>query len=140
VAMAEWSFRPDDLQRVLDACRTYFDHRGWPNIPTEIELTQVDDALMSPWRWNDLPYIVKFNFMYLTEVCTEPGQKEEIYTHLRGLWNHLESAEIPFKAHWGKINFIDPEFVRRNHDFDAFKPLILPIFMNDYLEERLGPI
>jgi FAD/FMN-containing dehydrogenase len=140
VAMAEWSFRPEDVQQVLDACRGYFDQHGWPNIPTEIELTQVDDALMSPWRWEGLPYIVKFNFMYLTEVCTEPGQKEEIYTHLRGLWEHLESTGIPFKAHWGKINFIDPEFVRRNHDFDAFAPLISPLFINDYLEERLGPL
>lgn len=140
VAMAEWSFRPDDLQQVLDACRSYFDDSGWPNIPTEIELTQVDDALMSPWKWDGLPYIVKFNFMYLTEVCTEPGQKDQIYTHLQGLWKHLEAAGIPFKAHWGKINFIDPEFVRRNHDFDAFKPLISPIFVNDYLEERLGPL
>jgi hypothetical protein len=76
--------------------------------------------------------------MYLTEVCPEPGEKEAIYTHLRGLWEHLERAGVPFKAHWGKINFIDPEFVRRNHDFDAFRPLISPIFVNDYLAERIG--
>ena len=70
---------------------------------------------MSAWNWDGLDYIVKFNFMYLTEVCTEPGEKEAIYAHLRGLWEHLEAAGVPFKAHWGKINFIDPEFVRRNH-------------------------
>lgn len=138
VAMAEWSFRPEDVHRVLGECQDYFDDRGWPNIPTEIELTRVDDNLMSPWNWEGLPYIVKFNFMYLTEVCTEPGEKEEIYAHLRGLWEHLESAGVPFKAHWGKINFIDPEFTRRNHRIDAFGPLISPIFMNDYLEERIG--
>lgn len=140
VAMAEWSFRPQDLHQVLGECQDYFDDRGWPNIPTEIELTRVDGSLMSAWNWDDLPYIVKFNFMYLTEVCTEPGEKEAIYAHLRGLWEHLEAAGIPFKAHWGKINFIDPEFVRRNHGFDAFRPLISPMFMNDYLAERIGPV
>lgn len=138
VAMAEWSFRPEDLHRVLGECEEYFGARGWPNIPTEIELTKVDDGLMSPWNWEGLDYIVKFNFMYLTEVCTEPGEKERIHTHLRGLWDHLRSAGLPFKAHWGKINFIDPEFARRNHQLDAFRPLISPMFVNDYLKERLG--
>lgn len=140
VAMAEWSFQPDDVRRVLDACRNYFDDHGWPNIPTEIELTKVDGALMSPWNWPGLDYIVKFNFMYLTEVCKSPGEKEQIYTHLRGLWQHLEAVGIPFKAHWGKVNFIDPAFVAGNHDFDAFGPLVSPLFANDYLEERLGPL
>jgi FAD/FMN-containing dehydrogenase len=140
VAMAEWSFRPEDVNRVIGECQEYFGKHGWPNIPTEIELTKVDDKLMSPWNWDGLPYIVKFNFMYLTEVCTEPGEKDEIYAHLRGLWEHLEAAGVPFKAHWGKVNFIDPEFVRRNHHFDAFRPLISPMFMNDYLEERIGPV
>src|SRR5215210_3995559 len=138
VAMAEWSFRPEDVNQVIGECRRYFDDRGWPNIPTEIELSRVDGALMSAWNWDGLDYIVKFNFMYLTEVCTEPGEKDEIYSHLRGLWEHLEAAGIPFKAHWGKINFIDPEFVRRNHDVDAFRPLMSPMFMNDYLAERIG--
>jgi FAD binding domain/D-arabinono-1,4-lactone oxidase len=140
VAMAEWSFRPQDLHRVLGECQGYFDRNGWPNIPTEIELTRVDGSLMSPWNWEGLTYIVKFNFMYLTEVCTKPGEKEAIYAHLRGLWDHLEAAGVPFKAHWGKINFIDPEFVRRNHGFDAFRPLISPMFLNDYLADRLGAV
>lgn len=140
VAMAEWSFRPQDLQRVLGECEDYFEEAGWPNIPTEIELTRVDGALMSAWSWDDVPYIVKLNFMYLTEVCRSPGEKEEIYAHLRGLWEHLRRAGIPFKAHWGKVNFIDPEFVRQNHDFEQFRPLIAPIFLNDYLTERLGPL
>jgi FAD/FMN-containing dehydrogenase len=140
VAMAEWSFRPQDVNRVIGECRGYFDDHGWPNIPTEIELTRVDGNLMSPWNWEGLPYIVKFNFMYLTEVCTKPGEKEAIHAHLRGLWEHLEAAGVPFKAHWGKINFIDPEFMRRNHGFDAFRPLISPMFMNDYLAERIGPV
>lgn len=140
VAMAEWSFRPQDVQQVLTACREYFDAHGWPNIPTEIELTRVDGARMSAWNWPGLPYIVKFNFMYLTEVCTEPGEKDEIYAHLRGLWDYLEAARIPFKAHWGKVNFIDPAFVSHNHEFDAFKPLISPLFVNEYIEERIGPL
>jgi FAD/FMN-containing dehydrogenase len=140
VAMAEWSFRPQDLQEVLGECQQYFGEQGWPNIPTEIELTKTDDNMMSPWNWEGLPYIVKFNFMYLTEVCTEPGEKEAIYAHLRGLWQHLEAAGIAFKAHWGKINFIDPEFVRRNHRIDAFAPFVSAIFANDYLTERLGPL
>ena len=138
VAMAEWSFRPQDLNTVLGECRQYFDGHGWPNIPTEIELSRVDGNRMSAWNWEGLPYIVKFNFMYLTEVCTEPGQKEAIYAHLHGLWQHLENAGVPFKAHWGKINFIDPDFVERNHEFDAFRPLISPMFMNHYLSERIG--
>jgi FAD/FMN-containing dehydrogenase len=140
VAMAEWSFRPQDLHLVLGECQDYFDDHGWPNIPTEIELSRVDGNLMSAWDWQELPYIVKFNFMYLTEVCAQPGEKEAIYAHLRGLWEHLQAAGIPFKAHWGKINFIDPEFVRQNHRFDAFRPLIAPIFVNDYLAERIGPL
>ncbi|HEX6152681.1 MAG TPA: FAD-binding protein [Solirubrobacterales bacterium] len=140
VAMAEWSFRPQDLQRVLDECREYFGEAGWPNIPTEIELTRVDGALMSPWSWEGLDYVVKFNWMYLTEVCRSPGEKEQIHAHLRGLWEHLRRKEIPFKAHWGKVNFIDPAFVRENHDFEAFRPLIAPIFVNDYLAERIGPL
>ena len=140
VAMAEWSFRPQDLHKVLGECQRYFDGHGWPNIPTEIELSRADGNLMSAWNSEGLPYIVKFNFMYLTEVCTEPGEKEAISVHLRGLWEHLEAAAIPFKAHWGKINFIDPEFMRRNHRFEAFRPLISPMFMNDYLAERIGPL
>lgn len=138
VAMAEWSFRPLDVHRVLGECQEYFARQGWPNIPTEIELSRVDGSHMSAWNWDGLPYIVKFNFMYLTEVCTESGEKEAIYAHLRGLWEHLVAADIPFKAHWGKINFIDPAFVRRNHDLAAFRPLISPMFMNEHLAERIG--
>ncbi len=137
VAMAEWSFRPRDLHVVLGECEEYFGRHGWPNIPTEIELTRVDGSLMSAWNWDGLPYIAKVNFMYLTEVCTEPEEKQLIYTHLRGLWQHLERAGIPFKAHWGKINFIDPEFARREHEVDRFLPLTSPMFLNDYLVERL---
>ena len=140
VAMAEWSFRPADLHRVLGECQEYFGRAGWPNIPTEIELSRTDGALMSAWNWDGLPYIVKFNFMYLTEVCTEPGEKEALHAHVRGLWTHLEQCGIPFKAHWGKLNFIDPEFVRAQHGWDRFRPLISPMFVNDYLAQRIGPL
>jgi FAD/FMN-containing dehydrogenase len=137
VAMAEWSFRPEDVHRVIGECQEYFGRNGWPNIPTEIEPTRVDGALMSAWSWEGVPFVMKFNFMYLTEVCAEPGEKEAIYAHLRGLWEHLEASGVPFKAHWGKINFIDPAFARRNLRLDAFRPLIAPMFMNDYLAERI---
>jgi hypothetical protein len=137
VAMAEWSFRPQDLHRVLGECEQFFGEHRWPNIPTEVELTRVDGSYMSAWNWHGLPYIAKLNFMYLTEVCKEPEEKAAILTHLRGLWQHLERAGIPFKAHWGKINFIDAEVARRNHDVDRFLPLVSPMFMNRYLEERL---
>jgi FAD/FMN-containing dehydrogenase len=140
VAMAEWSFRPADLHRVLGECEEYFGRAGWPNIPTEIELTRVDGAFMSAWSWADIPYIVKFNFMYLTEVCTDPGDRDAIHAHLRGLWEHLARAGVPFKAHWGKINFIDPAFARRHHQLDDFRPLIAPMFVNDHLAERIGAI
>ncbi len=139
VAMAEWSFRPQDVHRVLGECEEYFGRQGWPNIPIEIELSRVDGNWMSAWDWEGLDYIVKFNWMYLTEICTEPGEKEAIYAHLRGLWEHLESAGVPFKAHWGKINFIDPEFAARNHRLDAFRPLVSPMFVNEHLAERIGP-
>jgi FAD/FMN-containing dehydrogenase len=138
VAMAEWSFRPGDLQRVLGECQQYFDEHGWPNIPTEIELSRTDGSPMSAWNWAGLPYVVKLNFMYLTEVCTEPGEKDAIYAHLRGLWDHFESVRIPFKAHWGKVNFIDTQFVAGNHDLAALRPLTSPIFKNQYLKERIG--
>lgn len=78
--------------------------------------------------------------MYLTEVCKEPGEKEGIHAHLRGLWQHLQAAGVPFKAHWAKVNFIDPEYTRRQHRLDQFLPLVSPLFMNEYLEERIGDV
>jgi FAD/FMN-containing dehydrogenase len=139
VAMAEWSFRPRDIGRVRGACEAYFDRAGWPNIPTEIELTRVDGSWMSAWGWEDEAYIVKFNFMYLTEVCVKPGEKEEIFTHLRGLWDFLIAEGIEFRAHWGKINFIDPAWVQAHSRIEAFRPLICPLLVNDYVEARIGP-
>lgn len=138
VSMAEWSFRPTDLPRVMGECEEYFERHGWPNIPTEIELSQTHDALMSPWNWPGLDFVVKLNFMYLMEVCTKAGEKERMVEHLRGLWNHLTAAGIDFKAHWGKVNFIDPAFAARQHELAAFRPLMSPLFVNPYLRERLG--
>lgn len=140
VAMAEWSFRPEDTHTVLGECQQYFAEHGWPNIPTEIEPTRVDGALMSAWNWPGFEYVMKFNFMYLTEVCTKPGEKEEIYAHLRGLWSHLRSFDIPFKAHWGKVNFIDPAFAAEQYDLDRFRRLASPIFTNEYLTKRIGTL
>ena len=81
-------------------------------MPIEIELTKTDDYLMSPWNWVGLDYIIKFNFMYLTDVLSTEAEKDLIVSHLKGLWDHLLQAGIPFKAHWGKLNFMDPGFVR----------------------------
>ncbi len=139
VAMAEWSFNPADLDRLMQSCRQYFHQKGWPNLPIEIELTKTDHYFMSAWNWDGLDYIVKFNFMYLTDI-SEPGpKKDEITTHLRGLWNHLIQEGIPFKAHWGKINFMDYDFVSSHFHIDQFRPFIRPVFLNPYLIERLLP-
>ena len=137
VAMAEWSFNPADLNRLISCCREYYRHHGWPNLPIEIELTKTDNYYMSAWNWPGLEYIVKFNFMYLTDVTQTAAKKEEINVHLHGLWDTLIQAGIPFKAHWGKINFMDYTFVNDHFQFDAFKPFMRPLFLNRYLEERL---
>ena len=139
VAMAEWSFNPADLNRLLALCRQYFQKNGWPNLPIEIELTKTDNFYMSPWNWPGLPYIVKFNFMYLTDVCSTQAEKDRIISHLRGLWDFLILSGMPFKAHWGKINFMDYDFVKSHFEFEAFQPFIRPLFINPYLAERLMP-
>lgn len=139
VAMAEWSFHPDDLPKVLAACRAYFKQAGWPNLPIEIELTKTDNYLMSPWNWPGLDFIVKFNFMYLTDVIGSEQERAQMIAHLKGLWDFFHQSGIPLKAHWGKINFMDPAFVRANFEFSRFEPLIRPLFVNPYLAERLYP-
>lgn len=135
-AMAEWSFNPADLEKVMDVCRTYFDAAKWPNLPIEIECTRTDDFWMSAWNWPGLPYIIKFNFQYLTLFLDE-AEKALIAPHLEGLWHALVAAGIPFKAHWGKINFLTPAFVSANYQPANFLPLVRPLFMNDYLRSAL---
>ena len=137
VAMAEWSFAPKDLPRTLEACRAYFEAAKWPNLPIEIELVKTDDYFMSPWTREGEPYLVKFNFEYLTDFLSD-DEKKALVEHLRGLWGHLRAQGIPFKAHWGKINFMDPAFVRENFQYDRFEPLVSPPFVNGYIRERLG--
>ena len=139
VAMAEWSFNPADLPRLLQTCREYYQQAGWPNLPIEIELTKTDTAYMSPWNWPGLDYIVKFNFMYLTDIAQVGPQRDEITSHLHGLWDYLIRAGIPFKAHWGKINFMDYEFVRTHFELDQFKPFINPLLLNPYIAARILP-
>jgi FAD binding domain len=135
-AMAEWSFNPADLAKVMDVCRSYFKANKWPNLPVEIECTQTSRYWMSPWNWPGLPYIVKLNFQYLTEFLTG-DQIEAIEPHLKGLWDALDAAGIPFKAHWGKINFLTPDRVARDYGAAQFMPTVSPMFMNDYLRRRL---
>ena len=139
VAMAEWSFNPADLPRVLAACRAYFGRTGWPNMPIEIELTRTDNYYMSPWNWPGLEQIVKFNFMYLTDVIETAEERQQMLEHLQGLWEFLRVSKIPFKAHWGKLNFMDADFVRENFEFERFEPFIRPLFLNPYLKERIYP-
>jgi hypothetical protein len=50
----------------------------------------------------------------------------------------LQGAGIRFRAHWGKINFMDPEFVRANFRFAEFEPHVQSRLVNPYLRERLG--
>jgi len=135
-AMAEWSFDPANLDQVLASCRAYYSANKWPNLPIEIELTRTDTNLMSPWNWEGLPYIVKFNFMYLTDFLND-AEKGAAIAHLRGLWDHFRQEGIRFKAHWGKLNFLDPDYVRTHYQLDRFEPHIQPLFLNSYLRERL---
>jgi hypothetical protein len=55
------------------------------------------------------------------------------------LWDYLLKSGIRFKAHWGKINFMDYDFVRQHFELDKFTPYIRPQFLNPYLLERLLP-
>ncbi len=139
VAMAEWSFNPADLSKVMGLCRSYYQKNGWPNLPIEIELTKTDHYWMSPWNWTGLDFIVKFNFMYLTDISQTGPEKDEIRAHLQGLWNHLIQAGVPFKAHWGKLNFMNYDFVRQYFAIEEFKPFIRSIFVNPYLRDRILP-
>ena len=139
VLMAEWSFAPADVPRAMQCCKTYFDAHGWPNLATEIEATKCDTHHMSPWNWSGLPFIVKFNFQYLTNfIANDPVQMERVFAHLKGLWHALDAAGIAFKAHWGKVNFLTPERVARDYGMAAFKPAVVPMFVNHYLRQRLG--
>ncbi len=139
VAMAEWGFNPKDLDHLLDCCKDYFKENGWPNLPIEIELTKTDNYFMSAWNWPGLDYIIKFNFMYLTDISGLEPEKKEIVDHLHGLWDYLIKNGIAFKAHWGKINFMDYDFVNAHFEFNRFKPLIRLLFVNPYLAARLLP-
>jgi len=138
VALSEWGFDPADTQRVLETCRDYYAKAGWPNLPIEIQLTKTDDHYMSPWNWPGLDRIIKFDFQYLTEDLDAAGIAG-ISTHLEGLWRELQRRNIPFKAHWGKINFLDYAQTRKIHQLDQFAPSVRPVFLNDYLRTRLLP-
>jgi hypothetical protein len=139
VTMAEWSFNPAELDKILNHCKEYFQQNGWPNLPIEIELTKTNNYFMSPWNWQGLDYIVKFNFMYLTDVSNTEHEKDQIIAHLQGLWNHLLKNGVRFKAHWGKINFIDYDLVHSQYEIDRFKPFMRSLFLNTYLTARLNP-
>jgi hypothetical protein len=136
VSQAEWGFDPEDLDRVMAVCRDYFGHNKWPNTPIEIELCKTDPYLMSPWNWPSLPCIVKFNFQYITDFLSD-DEKAVMMAHLKGLWDALGAAQIRFTGHWGKINFLDADFVAANYMLDAFAPHIDPLFLNASMRARL---
>ena len=87
---------------------------------------------MSAWSWPNLPYIVKFNFQYLTLYLSDV-EKAEVIAHLKGLWDALVEAGVPFKAHWGKINFNTPPAVAKNLRSGG-----LPAQREAYVHERLS--
>jgi hypothetical protein len=136
VTQAEWCFDPADLAAAMKVCRTYFGATHWPNTPVEIELTRIDTYLMSAWNWPGLMAIAKFNFQYLSNYMTAADLAEAM-THMQGLWAAFEKAGLKFKAHWGKINFLDTKFVAANYLLADFKPYIQPLFLNDSLRARL---
>jgi hypothetical protein len=138
VAMAEWSFDPADLPKVMSVCQTYFTANQWPNLPIEIECTRTDSYWMSAWNWPGLPYIVKLNFQYLTDFLND-ADRVTMIAHLQGLWNALSGAGITFKAHWGKLNFLTPSTTAQLYQLQSFRPMIQPGLMNAYLQQRLGP-
>lgn len=142
-AMAEWSFHPADLPKVLKICTDYFDgkdangkDRHWPNLPIEIECTRADTFWMSPWNSGSAKYIVKLNFQYLTDFLSD-DEKALVVPHLQGLWDALIAAGITFKAHWGKINFLTPDLVSKLYQPTDFLKMVSPLFMNPYLQARL---
>lgn len=138
VAMAEWSVAPDDLPRVMACCRAYWRANGFPNLSTEIQCSRKDDHWMSPWNWPDVrqDYIVKLNFQYIADSLSV-DEKAQMMKHLKGLWDALDAAGIAFKAHWGKINFLDAARVARTYQTKKFMPLVKPLFLNHYLRVRL---
>jgi hypothetical protein len=138
VSQAEWGFDPKDLGRVMGVCRSYFGANKWPSTPIEIELCKTDPYAMSPWNWPGLDAIVKFNFQYLTDYLSDED-KAVMADHLHGLWNALIAAGIKFKAHWGKMNFLDYAFVNANYGLSAFAPAIQPLFLSDAMKAKLIP-
>lgn len=136
-AMAEWIFDPKDVAKILELCKQYFSHNGWPNLPVGIEPSKTDSYFMSPNNQIGLDYVIKFNFRYLTDICYLPEDKQSIINHLKGLWHYLINSGIKFKADWGKINFMDYDFVRNNFELDRFKPHVQNMFLNEYLKRRL---
>jgi FAD/FMN-containing dehydrogenase len=135
----EGDYDPDEAETVLNFVFMLWDRvsKGAAGPLLDNTMKVVYKYLMSPWNWEGLDYIVKFNFMYLTDVCKTEAEKALIRDHLRGLWDRLIQEGIPFKAHWGKINFMDPQFVAQNYQLAAFEKLIHPLFLNRYVAERV---
>jgi len=145
-AMAEWAFHPKQIKEVVDLYRKYFSEHEWPNLPIEIEYVKSDGYYMSPWNSDSIgeaigeatEFLVKINTMwYIPSKAEGPGIRPQVENHAKGIWIVLKENNIPFKAHWGKINFTSPEDAIKLYDFDAFSPKIQQQFVNSYINTRL---
>ena len=95
---------------------------------------------MSPWNWPGLDYIVKFNFMYLTDVCDTAAEKDAIIAHLHGLWDHFRPGRDAVQGALGQDQLHGPGLrARLILSWESFRPFIRPLFINQYLAERLPP-
>ena len=83
VAMAEWSFRPQDLQRVLGECEQSSVGTGGRH-PDRDRADEGGRQLHVGVELGRAALHREAGFMYLTEVCKEPEEKAAIFSHLRG--------------------------------------------------------
>jgi len=140
IGFGEFSVDPKDRWQVISVLEKYYAANEWSNCPIEISLTKCDPFNLSAWNWPGLDYIIKFDFQYFTDPCVTDAQKAELHSHLQGIWDALKSAGIKFKAHWGKVNFFDHEFVAKNYNLNEFQHSISTPFLSDYLRPLLLPV
>jgi len=148
--MAEWAFHPKQIKQVVALYRKYFSENKWPNLPIEVEYVKADDYYMSPWNsaniivdGQDTEFLVKINIMWYTTIEKKASNeatgrfRKQVEDHAKGIWDILKANNIPFKAHWGKVNFTTPKDVEKLYDYQAFQPRIQHQFLNSYIKSRL---
>ena len=67
-----------------------------------------------------------------------PEFRKEIEKHAKGIWDILKANNIPFKAHWGKVNFTSREDIDKMYNFQAFQPHIQNQFVNKYINGKFN--